>query len=108
MDITFLLPKPKEKVKEKGKEKAAVKAVADAANETAEDDSGAAGAAAESVVVRDGKLRDLEVLSIWSNHIDKISEETTDKEQTADAAGPPASTIADGLIATPTFLRPNT
>ena len=35
------------------------------------------------MVAADGKLRDLEVLSIWSNHINKTSEETADKEQTA-------------------------
>jgi hypothetical protein len=86
VDITFLLPKPKVKVKkEKKKEKAAVKAAADATGEVAEDDSGAAGAAAEAAVVRAEKLRDLEVLSIWSNHIDKTSE-AADSEQTRDAA----------------------
>ena len=86
VDITFLLPKPKEKVKEKRKEKAAMRAAVDAAEKAAEDDSGAAGAAAELVVVRGGKLRDLEVLTIWSNHTDKISE-AADSEQTADAGG---------------------
>ena len=78
VDISFSLPKPKAKtVKEK---KAAVKA---AAEEAAEDDSGATGAAAESVVVRGGKLRDLEVLTIGSDPIDKTSEAA---EKAADTA----------------------
>ena len=45
--------------------------------------SGAAEAATEVVVVRDDKLRDLEVLTIRSDPIDKTSEEAADKEQTA-------------------------
>ena len=81
VNVTFLPPQPKEKKSEKKEEKAAVKAVADAAERAAEDASGAAEAAAGSVVVRGGKLRDLEVLSVWSDHIDKVSEETA-----ADAA----------------------
>ena len=72
--------------KETKKEKATVKVATDAAEEAVEDDSGAAGAAAEAAVVRAGKLRDLEVLSIWSNHTDKTSE-PADSEQTTDAAG---------------------
>ena len=60
-----------------------VKAAKDATEEAAEDDSGAAGAAAEAAVVRAEKMRDLEVLSIWSNHIDKTSE-VADSEQAAD------------------------
>jgi hypothetical protein len=87
VDITFLPPKPKEKVKEKRKEKAAMRAAVDAAEKAAEGDSGAAGAAAESGVVRGGNLRDLEVLTIGSDPIVKISKETADKEKAADAAG---------------------
>ena len=83
VDITFSLPKPKEKVKEKRKEKAAVKVAVGAAERAAESDSGAAEAAAVAAVTADGKLRDFEVLSVWSNHIDKTSEKTADKEQTA-------------------------
>ena len=74
VDITFSLPKPKEKVKEKRKEKAAVKVAVGAAERAAESDSGAAEAAAVAAVTADGKLRDFEVLSVWSNHIDKTSE----------------------------------
>ena len=73
--------------KEKTKEKAAVKAAADAAEEAAEGDSGAAKTAAVAAVATDGKLEDLEVLSIGSDPIDKTSEEAADKEQIADAAG---------------------
>ena len=36
--------------------------------------------------VVDGKLRELEGLSIWSDHIDKLSKETTDKKGTTDTA----------------------
>ena len=74
--FSFLSQKEEEK-----KEKATV----NAAGEAAEDDSGAAGAAAEAAVVRAKKIRDSEVLSIWSNHIDKTSE-ATDSEETTDAA----------------------
>ena len=88
VDITFLPPKPRVKGrKEKTKEKAAVKAAADAAEEAAEGDSGAAKTAAVAAVATDGKLEDLEVLSIGSDPIDKTSEEAADKEQIADAAG---------------------
>ena len=81
--ITFSLPKPNvKKKKEKKKEKTAVKAAADAAEQAAEDDSGAAEVAAETVVVRGGGLRDLEVLSIGSDPIDKTSE-AADRAQTA-------------------------
>ena len=60
-----------------------MRAAIDAAEKAAEDDSGAAAAAAaESVVVQGGKLRDLEVLTIWSDHIDKTSKEAADKKQT--------------------------
>ena len=48
--------------------------------------SGAAEAAAEAAVVRGEELRDLEVLSIWFDHIDKTSE-SANKKQIADAAG---------------------
>ena len=86
VDITFLPPKPKVKVKkEKKNEKTAVKAAADAAKKTIESDSGAAEAAAEAVVVRGENLRDLEVLMIGSDHIDKTSE-AADKEKAADTA----------------------
>ena len=87
VNITFLPPQPKEKMSEKKNENAAVKAVADAAERAAEDASGAAEAAAGAVVVRDEKLRDLEVLSIWSDHIDKISEETAADTAAVTAAG---------------------
>ena len=87
VNITFLPPQPKEKMSEKKNENAAVKAVADAAERAAEDASGAAEAAAGSVVVRDEELRDLEVLSIWSDHIDKISEETAADTAAVTAAG---------------------
>ena len=86
VDITFLLPKPKEKVKEKRREKAAVRAAVDAAEKAAEGGSGAAEAAVEAAVVRADKLRDLEVLTIGSDPIVKISEETGDKEKAAGAA----------------------
>jgi hypothetical protein len=86
VDITFLLPKPKEKVKEQRREKAAVRAAVDAAEKAAEGGSGAAEAAAETAVVRADKLRDLEVLTIGSDPIVKISEETGDKEKAAGAA----------------------
>ena len=69
--ITFLLPKPKEKVKEKRKEKASVKAAVAATKKVADGDSGAAEAVAEAAVVRAGKLKDLE--------------ETADKEKAANA-----------------------
>ena len=71
VDITFSLPKPRRKEKKekrKRKEKATVKAAVDVAEEAA-------------VVVAakvDEKSEDLEVLSIWSDHIDKTSEETAD------------------------------
>ena len=66
---------PKVKVKkEEKKKKTTVKATSDAAEEAAQDDSGATGAAAESAVVRGGNLRDLEVLTIGSDPIDKTSE----------------------------------
>ena len=45
--------------------------------------SGAAEAATEVVVVRDDKLRDLEVVTIRSDPIDKTSEEAADKEKVA-------------------------
>ena len=84
VDITFLPPKPRVKGrKEKTKEKAAVKAAADAAEEAAEGDSGAAKTAAVAAVATDGKLEDLEVLSIGSDPIDKTSEEAADKEKVA-------------------------
>ena len=85
VDITFLPPKPKKKEKKEREEKATVQAAADAAEEAAEDESGAVGAAAASVVVRGGKLRDLEVLSIWSDHLDKTLEEAIAGEATTDA-----------------------
>ena len=56
-------------MKEKRKKKAAVKAAVGAAESAAEGDSGAAEVAAVAAVTSDGKLRDLEVLSVWSNHI---------------------------------------
>ena len=95
VNITFLPPQPKEKMSEKKNENAAVKAVADAAERAAEDASGAAEAAAGAVVVRDEKLRDLEVLSIWSDHIDKISEETAADTATDTAAEPEAADAAE-------------
>ena len=83
VDITLLPPKPKKKEKAKEtKQKAVVKAATDAAEEAAEGESGAAGAGAESVVVRGAKLRVLEVLSLWSDHIEKTSKEAVDKKQT--------------------------
>ena len=87
VNVTFLPPQPKEKISEKKNEKAAVKAEADAVERAAEDASGAAEAAAGSVVVRDEELRDLEGLSIWSDHIDKISEETATDTAAVTAAG---------------------
>jgi hypothetical protein len=98
VDITFLLPKPKVKVKkEKRKEKAAVKAAVDAAEKAAEGDSGPG--AAEAAVVRAGKLRDLEVLTIGSDPIDKISEETADKEKAADAAEKAVCPLVAAMLA---------
>jgi hypothetical protein len=86
VDITFLLPKPNEKVKEKRKEKAAVRAAVDAAKKAAEGDSGAAEAAAEAAVVSAENLRAWEAWTIGSDPIVKISEETGDKEKAAEAA----------------------
>jgi chemotaxis protein histidine kinase CheA len=86
VDITFLPPKPKEKRKAKEKKKeTVVKAAADAAEGAIDSDSGAAETAAVAAAAADGKLRDLEVLSIWSDHIDKTSEETIAEEAAADA-----------------------
>jgi hypothetical protein len=90
VDITFLPPKPKEKEKAKEKKKeAAVKAAAVAAEGAIDSDSGAAETTAETAAVAaaaaDGKLEDLEVLTIGSDPIDKTSEEAVKEKATADA-----------------------
>ena len=38
-----------------------------------------------AAVAANGKLEDLEVLSIWSDHVDKISEETITEKAAEDA-----------------------
>ena len=68
--------KVKEK-EEKKKEKTAVMAAADATEEAVESDSGAA----EAVVVRDDKLRDLEVLTIGSDPISTKSQRQKTKRR---------------------------
>ena len=103
VDIIFLPPKPKVKEKKEKKKEKTAAAAADAAEEAIESDFGAlaAEAAAEAVVVRGGltgdKLRDLEVLTIGSDPIDKTSEETADKEQTA--AGSMQCTLVEAMLA---------
>ena len=62
-----------------------MKTASEAADQAAENDSGAAGTVAVPAAVIDGKLRDLEVLSIGSDPVDKISE-AAGKEKAADTA----------------------
>ena len=82
VNITFSLPKPRVKEKkEREKEKAAVKAAADAAEEAAKSDY----VAAVTAAAVDEKLSDLEVFSIGSDPVDKISE-AAGKEEAADTA----------------------
>ena len=71
-----------------------------AAADAAEDASGAAGAAADSVVVQGGKLRDLEVLSIRSDHIDKTSEETIAEKAAADATEKVVCPLVAAMVTT--------
>ena len=77
------LAKEKERAKEE-KKKAAVKAAADAAEGAANSDSGATETTAVTAATVDGKLEDLEVLTIGSDPIDKASEETIAEEVAAD------------------------
>jgi len=82
----------------KKNEKTAVKAAADAAEKAVESDSGAAEAAAEAVVVRVGKLRDLEALTIGSDPIHNTSE-AANKEKAEDTTAEFAMTLMCPLVA---------
>ena len=99
---SLYVPKPRRKEeKEKRKEKVAVKAAVDAAEKTAEGDPGAAEAAAVTAVLRAAKLRGLEVLTIGSDPIDKISE-TAEKEKAADAAEKTMCPLVAAMLAVET------
>jgi hypothetical protein len=101
VNIIFLPPKPKVKEKEeKKKEKTAVMAAADATDEAVESDSRAAEATAGAVAVRDDKLRDLEVLTIGSDPIDKTSEETIAEKAAADAAEKVVCPLVAAMVTT--------
>jgi hypothetical protein len=82
----------------KKNEKTAVKAAADAAEKAVESDSGAAEAAAEAVVVRVGKLRDLEALTIGSDPINNTSD-AANKEKAVDTTAEFAMTLMCPLVA---------